>query len=55
MLEYGIDNLDADKLYELLTFANAAASLITTRRGALAVMPTEAEVREYLKKVTANQ
>ncbi len=48
VLKYGLKNLDAGKLYELLTFANAAASLITTRRGALAVMPTEQEVRDYI-------
>ena len=50
VLLYGIRDLDQAKLYELLTFANAAASLITTRRGALAVMPTEQEVREYIRK-----
>ncbi len=43
-LRYGLDNLDEGKLAELLTFANAAASLITTRKGALRVMPEEAEV-----------
>lgn len=48
VLKYGIDGFDRDKLMELLTFANAAASLITTRRGALAVMPTEQEVKEYI-------
>ena len=30
----------------LLTFANAAASLITTRKGALRVMPEESEIKE---------
>lgn len=49
VLEYGIRDLDAGKLSELLTFANAAASLITTRRGALAVMPTKEEVLEYIE------
>ena len=48
VLEYGLDGLNSDRLKELLTFANAAASLITTRRGALAVMPTMDEVKEYL-------
>ena len=48
VLKYGLNGLDQLKLIELLTFANAAASLITTRRGALAVMPTEQEVIDYL-------
>ncbi len=33
ILEHGLDNLTAENLKELLTFANAAASLITTRKG----------------------
>ena len=41
--------LNIFRLRELLTFANAAASLVTTRRGALAVMPTEEEVMEYIR------
>ena len=50
VLEYGIDDLDEDKLKRLLTFANAAASLITTRKGALSVMPTIDEVESFLKE-----
>lgn len=50
ILEYGINGLTEGVLKELLTFANAAASLITTRKGALAVMPTKEEIAEYLKK-----
>ncbi len=48
VLKYGIDGMDEEKLLETLTFANAAASVITTRKGALAVMPSEQEVREFL-------
>lgn len=33
----------------MLTFANAAASIITTRKGALRVMPTREEVLDFLK------
>ena len=47
----GLEGLNETKLEELLTFANAAASLITTRKGALAVMPTMQEVTDYLKKM----
>ena len=34
----------------MMTFANAAAALITTRRGALKVMPERAEVMKVLEK-----
>lgn len=36
-------------LSEMLTFANAAASLVTTRKGALRVMPSEYEIRELIQ------
>lgn len=39
-----IDSLEEKDLYEMLRFANAAASLITTKKGALRVMPTRTEV-----------
>ena len=39
ILENGIDGFDRDKLTEMLTTANAAASLITRVKGALRVMP----------------
>ncbi|MBD5444590.1 MAG: carbohydrate kinase [Lachnospiraceae bacterium] len=49
VLEYGIDNLDEEKLKQMLVFANAAASIITTKKGALRVMPSKAEVEDFLK------
>lgn len=49
VLEHGMENLSEDNLRELLTFANAAASLITTRKGALCVMPKKEEIENYLK------
>ena len=33
----------------MLSFANAAASIITTRKGALKVMPEEKEVKELME------
>ena len=48
VLQYGLDHLDEEKLTEMLTFANAAASIITTRKGALRVMPEEKEVRDFI-------
>lgn len=50
VLQYGLKNLDEDKLQEMLTFANAAASIITTRKGALRVMPDVNEVRELINR-----
>ena len=39
-----------EKLDEMLKLANAAASIITTRKGALKAMPTENEVEDILNK-----
>ena len=44
----GLNDLTEEGLLECLTFANAAASIITTRRGALAVMPTKEEITAFL-------
>lgn len=49
ILKYGLDCMDREKLEKMLTFANAAASLITTKKGALRVMPTKDEVKEFIK------
>ena len=49
VLKYGLDGLcEEARLHELLTFANAAASLVTTRKGALCVMPSPEEVTAYI-------
>lgn len=50
VLEKGLENLSVDDLKEMLTFANAAASIITTRKGALKVMPSRAEVEALINK-----
>lgn len=47
--EYGLVDLTENKLREMLMFANAAASLITTRKGALRVMPDREEVESLIK------
>ncbi|MFQ6818415.1 MAG: carbohydrate kinase family protein [Blautia sp.] len=48
VLEHGLEDLTEENLKELLTFANAAASLITTRKGALRVMPSRQEVLDFI-------
>lgn len=50
VLEHGIENLTEEQLGEMMTFANAAAALITTRKGAIRSMPEKEEVLEVLGK-----
>lgn len=42
--EHGLKDLTDEDLTEMLDFANCAASIITTRKGALRVMPTMDEI-----------
>lgn len=48
VLENGLDSLDEEKLYGMLEFANAASSIITTRKGALKVMPEKSDVLSFI-------
>ena len=48
VLDHGLEDLTMENLTEMLRFANAAASLITTKKGALRVMPTREEVEQLL-------
>jgi fructokinase len=48
VLDHGLENLTEVQLAEMLRFANAAASQITTRKGALKVMPSREEVEQML-------
>lgn len=50
VLEHGVEDLSESDLLEMQKFAGTAASLITTRRGALKVMPTKGEVVSELNK-----
>ena len=54
MLKYGLECLDEKRLAEMLTFANAAASIITTRKGALRVMPGMDEVEALLENAISS-
>lgn len=47
---HGLEDLTEENLMEMLRFANAAASLITTKKGALRVMPEVEEIQELLRK-----
>jgi len=48
----GMKEFSEAELTEMLQFANAAASIITTRRGALRVMPSMEEIRALLAERT---
>lgn len=50
VLERGLDKWDEKSLRDMLEYANAAASVITTRKGALRVMPTKDEIESLLGK-----
>ena len=50
VLDTGIENLDEAAMKEMLLRANAAASLVTTKKGALRVMPTVEEVAAFRKE-----
>lgn len=48
VLEKGLEALSEKDLQEMLQFANAASSIITTRKGALKVMPQRQEIIDTL-------
>jgi fructokinase len=48
LLEHDLEHLTEENLEELLVFANAGASLITTRKGALKVMPEREEILKLM-------
>jgi fructokinase len=50
VLDHGLEQLNEEQLRQMLIFANAAASLITTRKGALRVMPTREEVEAAISE-----
>lgn len=52
VLEHGLRDYSEEELTRMLTFANAGASIITTRKGALRVMPSGAEIDALVKKAS---
>lgn len=53
VLEHGLRDYSEDELTGMLTFANAGASIITTRKGALRVMPSRAEIDALVIKASS--
>lgn len=52
ILQYGLMELTEQQLKDMLTFANAAASIITTRKGALRVMLSLEEIQNYFESIS---
>ena len=48
LLEHGLESLTSQDLSQMLRFANAAAYLVTTRRGAIRSMPEKEQVLALL-------
>lgn len=48
VLEHGLNDYSEKDMEDMLTFANAAASLVTTRKGALRVMPEKEEIEKLV-------
>ena len=50
VLDHGLNGLSKDDLRAMLRFANAAAYLVTTRKGAIRSMPERAQVEAILRE-----
>ena len=50
LLEHDFDSLTEEQLGEMLTFANAAAAIVTTRKGAIRAMPKRGEALSLIEK-----
>ncbi|MDD3219662.1 MAG: carbohydrate kinase [Lachnospiraceae bacterium] len=50
VLEHGMDNLSDEDLAQMLKFANTAAYIVTTKKGAIRSMPEKSMVEELLNK-----
>lgn len=48
VLANGVENRSPDSLLDMLRFANAAAYLVTTKKGAIRSMPTPAQIEQLL-------
>ncbi len=50
ILAHGLQDLTEEELMEILRFGNAAAALVTTKKGAAKAMPEVSQVEELLKQ-----
>lgn len=49
LIDNDIDELNEEKIKSMLSFASAAASIVTTRKGAICSMPEEDEVKSLIE------
>lgn len=49
LIDNNIDDLNEDKIKAMISFASAAASIVTTRKGAIRSMPNVEEVKKLLE------
>lgn len=54
ILEHGFKEFSKQELTEMLSFANAAAAFITSKKGALRVMPDKTEIESFIQNETKN-
>lgn len=50
LLEHDLDHLTEEQLGEMLRFANAAAAIVTTRKGAICAMPERMEIEKLISQ-----
>ncbi|MBQ9188589.1 MAG: carbohydrate kinase, partial [Clostridia bacterium] len=50
VLKHGVENRSEQSLVNMLRFANAAAYLVTTKKGAIRSMPNRGEIDAILQK-----
>lgn len=55
VLEHGLDCLGEMDMEDMLLFANGAASIVTTRRGALLSMPDREEIHGFISSYRQNE
>ena len=51
VLEHGLREYSQQELSDMLIFANAAAAVITERKGALRVMPQQEEINDRIRRI----
>lgn len=51
ILEHDFYNLTKEQLEEILTYANASAALVTTKKGAIRAMPEKGEIEKLIQSV----
>ena len=51
VLAHGLDRLTQGQLEEMLTFANTAAYIVTTKKGAIRSMPERVRIEELVRRL----